>query len=276
MLQTFSLVTSLILLANWFSPGSTPAPVQQAGTPAMAGQDCAPTISEQDGAPAIPEQDGDFPDSNHTGLRVRVFVHGAKDAQGAARLATCTDPDSTAVVPATGWKLPAGTWKYRLNVSSAPASVGAANFPTIASLGFGRWQAAQNRVTFARGADTTVDKNAGDGQNIIAWGRSSGSALAATYVRYSPSTGIVADVDTIINKRFAWRWTPYAPGACSSTNAYDAEAVLTHEQGHWLGLDDVYTAAFANNTMYGIGTPGALKADTLTTGDKAGAAAIYP
>jgi hypothetical protein len=52
--------------------------------------------------------------------------------------------------------------------------------------------------------------------------------------------------------------------------------VLTHEQGHWLGLDDVYTTAYVNNTMYGTGSRGDLKPDTLTTGDVAGAAAIYP
>jgi hypothetical protein len=97
-----------------------------------------------------------------------------------------------------------------------------------------------------------------------------------TYVRYFSSTGIVVDVDTIINKRFAWSWTPYAPGACGDPQSYDAQAVLTHEQGHWLGLDDVYTTAYVNNTMYGTGSRGDLKPDTLTTGDVAGAAAIYP
>lgn len=222
----------------------------------------------------IPERNGDYADPEHPGVRVRVFVHEPRKPDADVP-ATCDDPNSSAAVHAAGWKLPSGSWSYNLNPSSVPASVGSSNLSTIASNGFNRWQNAQNRVTFNEGSNTTVTRNAYDGQNIITWGRTSGNALAVTYVRYYKTSKIVVDVDTIMNVKFPWSWTPYTNGGCGDPTTYDAQAVLTHEEGHWLGLDDEYTSAYVNNTMYGYGFRGDIKADTLTTGDINGVKAIY-
>jgi len=124
-----------------------------------------------------------------------------------------------------------------------------------------------------RGVDTTVSRQAYDGQNVIAWGRTSGTALGVTYVRYYPDTGQVVDVDTIMNKKYQWSW--YDSNVCAWQGAYDAEDILTHELGHWVGLNDEYTAEYIENTMYGYGAKGEVKKDTLTTGDVSGAAVIY-
>lgn len=234
----------------------------------------SPVFGKQEDS-LIPEKNGDYADPQHPGVRVRVFVHEPK-ALRVTPPPSCTDPNSEAVVGAAGWTLPVGNWTYNLNPQSVPASVGAGNLATIANLGFaGQWQPAANgRVTFLKGPNTTKDKSAYDHQNIITWGRTSGSALAVTYIRYAG--GKVLDVDTIMNLKFPWGWKPYAAGACGNANSYDAQAVLTHEQGHWLGLDDEYDPAYVNNTMYGYGLKGDLKADTLTRGDATGAAILYP
>ncbi len=226
--------------------------------------------------PPVPEVEGDYTDPENPNGRVRVFIHNPKDARTRQDGPACTDPDGATVVNRTGWKLPSGSWPYQLNTASVPTSVGGANLFTIASNGFAQWQGAQTKVTFARGTDTTKTKSSYDGQNIVAWGRTSGTALAVTYVRYFTSTKQVVDVDTIMNLKFPWSWTGYGANVCGNPNSYDAQAVLTHEQGHWLGLDDMYATPYVNHTMYGYGTKGDLKADTLTTGDKAGAVAIYP
>ncbi|MFH0937373.1 MAG: hypothetical protein V1808_03695 [Candidatus Daviesbacteria bacterium] len=221
----------------------------------------------------IPEKNGDYSDPDHKGIRVRVFVHEPKTVSPITT--TCSDQDSSIVVDPAGWKLPSGTWTYNLNTSSVPFSVGSSNLPTIARNGFNQWQNAQGKVAFQIGPSTTKTKSAYDGQNIIAWGRTSGNALAVTYTRYLISTKTVVDVDTIINQKFAWSWTPYVTGVCGKSNTYDAQAVLTHELGHWLGLNDEYSTSYVNHTMYGYGYKGDIKADTLTTGDKAGTIAIY-
>lgn len=231
----------------------------------------------------IPEKSGVYDDPDHPGVKVRVFVHpepgrGAQPekpttSESSALVCNLADPDSSALVAAAGWKLPA-TWTYNLNPSSVPSSVGGGNLATIVGNGFADWTAAANsKVTFTQGSNTSVARQAYDQKNIIAWGRTSGSALGVTYVRYYTSTGQVVDVDTIMNKKFAWKWAN--SNSCAEPTVYDAENIITHELGHWIGMDDEYDAAYVDNTMYGYGSKGEVKKNTLTTGDNAGAAAIY-
>ncbi len=225
----------------------------------------------------IPEKNGVYNVPGRPDLKVRVFVHNPRPEPTASPVVSCTDPDSSAVVPPAGWHLPS-SWTYNLNISSAPSSVGAANFPTIASNAYATWaNAVPGKVSFSRGADTTVSRRALDGKNIITWGATSGSALAVTYSWYYTTTKEAAEIDTIFNKKFAWSWTNPSQYACSqSANTYDAQNILTHELGHTMGLDDVYDASYVDNTMYGYGLKGEIKKDTLTTGDKNGLLTIYP
>lgn len=224
----------------------------------------------------IPEKNGAYDDPDHPGIKVRVFVHPEKPERVSATALVCglADSDSASTVHATNWHLPA-TVTYNLNPSSVPSSVSGTNLATIAANGFADWVlAAGNTVTFTQGATTTVARTAYDGKNIIAWGRTSGSALGVTYVRYYTSTGLVVDVDTIMNKKFPWKWNNSS--VCADPAAYDAENILTHELGHWLGLNDEYdTILYGNATMYGYGSRGEVKKNTLTVGDNAGAYNIY-
>lgn len=228
----------------------------------------------------IPERNGVYDVPGRPKLKVRVFVHTPKPPADSSDALVCNlpDPESSALVGATGWKLPQGSWQYNLNVNSVPGSIGASNLPIFADDAFGRWASASaNKITFSRGTNTSISRKGFDGKNIIAWGRTSGSALGVTYIWYYPSTGLVAEVDTIMNKKFPWSWTPYAINACINENTYDAQDILTHELGHWLGLDDMYDAVnYQNATMYGYGSKAEIKKDTLTIGDTSGVAAIYP
>jgi hypothetical protein len=225
----------------------------------------------------IPDVDGIYDDPGHPGLKVRVFVHRERPGSPPVdnTLVCSTDPNSNAVDGKTGWKLPTN-WSYNLNPTSVPASVGSDNLTTFADRAFSVWETPSG-INFTKGSDTTATRQAYDGQNIVAWGRTSGSALAVTYTRYYTSTGQVVDVDTIMNKKFAWSWTDQsAYPLCALTNTYDAQNILTHELGHWMGLDDHYTSDYVNNTMYGYGSKGEFKKDTLTTGDINGVEAVYP
>ena len=226
--------------------------------------------------PVIPEKNGTYDDPDHKGVKVRVFVHPEKPVKTTLPSLVCElpDPDSQTTVGKEAWYLPSN-WSYNLNPASTPSTVGSSNLATIAGNGFSDWSSATgNKITFSRGPDTTVSRQAYDGKNIIAWGRTSGSALGVTYIRYFSSTGLVVDVDTIMNKKFKWSWSN--SNTCADTNSYDSENIMTHEIGHWIGLDDEYDAAnFQYATMYGYGSKGEVKKNTLTTGDNAGAFAIY-
>ena len=231
----------------------------------------AVSVSAQNENANIPERNGDYPVPGCPDLRVRVFVHEPREKPTVSTTAVCEDGSSNAVVGATGWKLPAGTWKYKINPSSVPSSVGAANLAPITSESFSKWVGAissSSKPNLVSDGTTSKTRNALDYENIITWGRTQGSALGVTYVWYYTATHLVADVDTIMNKKFPWSL------ACSTTS-YNAEDILIHELGHWFGLDDEYDASYVNNTMYGYGSKAEIKKTTLENGDKAGIDTIY-
>lgn len=230
-----------------------------------------------------PEKEGTYDVPGRPNLKVKVFVHNPKDVKPSPSLTTTpllvcpSDPGSGAFVPATGWHLPPN-WTYTLNTSGVPLSVGTGNLVTIANNAFNQWTGAlsSGKVNVSKTLlNTTVDRAKLDNKNIIAWGRTSGTALAVTYIWYYPSTGLVAEVDTIMNQKFPWFWNA-VDNKCTDQSSYDAQNVLTHELGHWMGLNDTYTFAYVNNTMYGYGAKGEIKKDTLTSGDIAGVVVIYP
>lgn len=235
-------------------------------------------LAKNDKNSDIPEQDGIYDVPGHPELKVRVFVHHEKKGgkpTPPAPILQCglADPNSLAVVDGAGWKLPAD-FTYNLNPNSVPALVGSSNWSIIAESSFDVWEKAiSNQVNVSRGDDTNVSRKGLDGKNIVAWGSASGSALGVTYIWYYPSSGEVVELDTILNKKFVWTWS--RSSTCAYTNSYDVQAILTHEIGHWFGLDDEYTLEYVNNTMYGYGSKMDAKADTLTTGDIEGIKAIY-
>lgn len=227
----------------------------------------------------IPEQDGTYDVPGHPDMKVRVFVHRARPEPAPLPLLVCglSDPESNAVVDPLAYHLPTGkAWTYQLNPSSAPSSV-RLNLSVFVADAFSRWTSASgNKVIFIKGSDTLINRKALDGKNIIAWGKISGSALGITYMWYYPRTGLMAETDTIMNTKFVWSWTPYDKNnLCAVANTYDAQDILTHELGHWLGLNDEYASTYVNNTMYGYGSKAEIKKDTLTLGDIAGIENIY-
>lgn len=219
----------------------------------------------------IPEKNGDYPDPKHPGIRVRVFVHEPKEKPSTPTFAFCDNPQAfVSTVGATGWKLPTtGDWKYKVNTSSAPSSV--SGLASIVSNSFGKWTNAitsSSKPNLVDGGTTLKTRQALDFENIITWGRTQGSALGVTYVWYYTATKEVADVDTIMNKKFPWSL------GCNSTS-YNAEDILVHELGHWFGLDDEYGASYVDDTMYGYGSKAEIKKITPENGDKDGINAIY-
>jgi hypothetical protein len=162
---------------------------------------------------------------------------------------------------------------YRVNYGSIPSSV--VDGRTAIANSFGAWNAA-GAFKFAEGAPTTVRGYKYDGQNVVVWGNVPGGAIAVTYTWYY-ADGTVAETDTVMGKSLPWKYTSVSnPDAvCGPLNAYDVQDILTQEVGHWVGLDDLYAAADHDLTMYGYGSLGELKKDTLAAGDLAGVKAIY-
>jgi hypothetical protein len=209
-------------------------------------------------------------------LKLEIFERKIRLKNHRSLTSSCnvTDKDSDNF-SLIGTKLPT-TNTYRVN-TRVPFSIGA-NLNTIVNNSFDTWQSASG-ISFVRGANTSKNRSAYDGQNIIAWNRLSNSTLGATYIRYNPDTGVVVDVDTIMNNRHSWTWTnPSSVNEdqqCSSTNAYDAQNILVHELGHWIGLRDLYGSQDEDHTMFGYASKNELKKDSLEQGDLDGTIQIY-
>ncbi len=242
----------------------------------------------------LPEIEGVYDVPGRPDLKLKVFVYREKGdvvektvkkgrpaplpPEEVCNSTSVVDQESLNVVSAAGWKLPS-IWTYRINFSGVPSTIGAVNAQTLIAKAYDTWTGVVGfKVAFSRGSDTLASGAKYDGQNIVAWGRISGAALAVTYIWYDV-TGYAVEIDTIMNKKFIWYWSDPASWAegetCAYQGVYDAQDILTHELGHTVGLNDEYTGNFINNTMYGFGSKGETKKDTLTFGDIAGANAIY-
>lgn len=61
----------------------------------------------------------------------------------------------------------------------------------------------------------------------------------------------------------------------NASNAMDFENIVTHELGHTVGLDDLYTSGCVDETMYGYADYGETKKRDLGPGDIAGVKLLY-
>ncbi len=224
----------------------------------------------------IPEVSGDYAIRGRSDLRVRVFVHGPKAGNHNTPVtsAICEDNRSDAVVGWAGWKLPNSDVKYKINQSSAPSSV-RNSVPTFVANSFSKWvngitldSTTSAKPNLVSDGLTSISRSRFDGQNIIAWGRTSGRTLGVTYIWYYTATGLVAEVDTIMNNRISWNLS-------CSTDSYNAENIMIHELGHWFGLDDEYDSPFVENTMFGYGSKAEVKKISPENGDISGLNNIY-
>src|SRR6185436_20704313 len=66
------------------------------------------------------------------------------------------------------------------------------------------------------------------GDTAFPWG--GGSTLAVTLNYFSSSTGITGEADILFNPSVSW-------STSGESGKYDIQSVLTHEIGHFLGLD---------------------------------------
>lgn len=226
-----------------------------------------------------PEESGDYIVAGKPHVRVRVFAH-PKEKRKERKLRVPTivcalDNDMGTIVNQAGWHLKPGITSYKVNYSTVPSSVGQEQAKTAVANSFATWDALVSAVTLSEDTPASATRARLDGQNAVLWKRQSLSTLAVTYVWYNTQTKEALENDLVFNARHRWSYTPYTP-SCSSLNSYDVQNIGTHEVGHWMGLDDMYGSSGVDLTMYGYGSIGELKKDTLTTGDKNGLNALYP
>lgn len=95
------------------------------------------------------------------------------------------------------------------------------------------------------------------------------STLAVAVVRFNPATAEIYDVDVELNSARA----PYTVTEDAQGAQVDLLSVVTHEAGHFLGLDHSYVPGATMGSGY---TPGTIDARSLSPDDEAGICAVYP
>ena len=130
--------------------------------------------------------------------------------------------------------------------------------------------------------DPTIDTGATastwrpDYKNVITWARLRRGIVAVASIWYYKDTGEIVDADITLNSRYKWGIDPDGEDeGYVLTGAFDIQNVVTHEAGHWSGLNDLKDSTYSEMTMYGYTTYGETKKISLEPGDIAGVQAVY-
>jgi len=158
------------------------------------------------------------------------------------------------------------TAKYYINTSNKYGFSKSAVVTTITTTAE-TWDSQTNAQVFSYQGTTTRSAGRRDGYNVVAWGSYQRGAIAVTYIWYRGSR--ILETDTRMNTYYSWSLTVVA-------GKMDVQNIMTHEFGHWAGLDDLYSDSYYWLTMYGYSKNGETYKRTLGHGDINGLEAVYP
>ncbi|MBI4729650.1 MAG: hypothetical protein HY775_09160 [Acidobacteria bacterium] len=206
-------------------------------------------------------------------------------AKPADRGSKCPAPKTCGLYELKPWRLPAdragnATIEFLINPDGQQwLSADDAEKAILAATK--SWMAANPRIRLVYGGRTTRHA-ALDEWSVIDWEITGTSEVAVATV-YHPGNK-VKGADIVLNTLFPWNWKSceQRDGSCTAVSYpvvryLDVQAVVTHELGHWLGLQDLGADPARELTMYGeVGTPGERKQSTLGLGDVLGLRAAYP
>lgn len=125
-------------------------------------------------------------------------------------------------------------------------------------------------ATFGAAGD---DGSCDDGTNVVTWDRMPSDVIGQAVVCYDRSGKVIRDADLALNAVQHWERIYGEP---ESRHSYDIESILTHELGHWLGLEDLYSAEGSRQTMAGSTEYSETRKRTPALGDVVGLQTAYP
>jgi len=212
-------------------------------------------------------------------IKLKVFEHYPKSPGKPVPISYCTETSDAEVdhYGLAGWQMPDEGLNYSINFNTKPKNLTDTQIQLAIANSFATWNNADPDQIFIDIGSTSAKKYKYDGVNAVLFKSIRPGAIAITYVWYYPSTGELVETDTVFNRRYKWSVNDPSSGDCAGAiGTYDLQNIGTHEFGHWIGLDDLYSLEDKDLTMYGYGDLQELKKDSLGLGDITGVLAIAP
>ena len=129
------------------------------------------------------------------------------------------------------------------------------------------WDEETYAAVFSFQGTTSATAGVRDGNNVVDWGSYSNNGVIAVTMIWSIGNRIV-ETDLRMNTHYIWSLT-------AEKEKMDIQSILTHEFGHWAGLNDLYKNKDYWLTMYGYADYGQDWKQTLGLGDINGLIAVY-
>ena len=193
---------------------------------------------------------------------------------GSGRVALNAIPPTDNSMSNPDYKLLRFHWYSTINYYINPTNTyGISDFDVVEAIQISAetWDVNTHFEVFADNPVTTSTQAAGnyDGFNVVAWGYYGNSqVIAVTYIWYNRFTRKIVETDTMMNIQFSWSLTRV-------TGTMDVQNIMTHEFGHWCGLNDLYRDKDYWLTMYGYANNGETYKQTLGLGDILGLQKVY-
>jgi len=187
-----------------------------------------------------------------------------------------------------------------INYYVNPTGSGVGDETAIAAIkaSFVTWDNADGPLGYSYQGISTANGGVKDNLNVVSWADISKQypgAIAVTSIWYYRNSKVITEVDTQMNIGSGFVWSYTSPdtihdlatkAAADATRytdpsnngiaeTYDIQNIMTHEAGHWIMLNDLYNGKDSALTMYGYGSTGELKKDTLGYGDELGVELAY-
>lgn len=154
---------------------------------------------------------------------------------------------------------------YHFNQAAIPSGV--ANAFDVYHAAFDVWENIDGSALDFESKGVVFAKKAEDGLNVVSVAeRSLGGSLAINTL-YIDNRGYLFENDIELSQTIRF-------SADNTPNTYDLFTIMVHEVGHFLSLDDLYTAADRQRMMYGIISVEEVR--TLSTFDMQDARDFYP
>jgi hypothetical protein len=156
------------------------------------------------------------------------------------------------------WAVPSPSFAYSTSLPSTWR-------PSV-DAGAATWNGAGSSLRIVKQTTIVGADVAKDNRNVVCFGSLPSGVLGTTYTWYSTGTGLISEADIKLSSTASM-------SVGGSRTSVDVQSVITHEFGHFAGLDHVtdvthtmYSAIPANSTIY----------RTLCDGDVAGVRNLYP